>query len=152
MDMTKSLLLTLAAAMIGCSSSSSTGTRAALVGGIWAGSLVRALPSGQTDPCGTGTLQATIQQRGSSLTGTWTTSGWTNSGLCPSLDASGSVRGIVSGSTVSLTLTSTAESPSGYSLLGHIPGGTAFLMLTGTFSESLDNDGYTGGTFSITAQ
>jgi hypothetical protein len=69
---------------------------------MWSGTLVRAVASGQTDQCGTGTLQATIQRHGSSLTGTWSTSGWIASGLCSSLDASGNVTGTISGSTVAL--------------------------------------------------
>jgi hypothetical protein len=140
----------LLAALIGCSSSSSTGTQAT-VNGIFVGPFARTVPNGTTDNCGSGLVQATIQQTGSQLSGTFNMQDWGGYGQCPILNATGTVTGTVSGSTVSINLVSDAYAPHGYTLLGQIQPG-AHVYVTGTFNETLLGDGLQNGTFSMTAQ
>jgi|SRR5579862_1904522 len=152
--MTKHFLSVLAAtalvASLGCSSSSSTGT-GSTINGIFVGPFARTMPQGQTDNCGSGLVQATIQQNGSQLSGTFNMQDWGGYGQCPILNASGTVTGTVSGSTVSINLVSDAYAPHGYTLFGHVTAGS-HVSVTGTFNETLLGDGAQNGTFSMTAQ
>jgi hypothetical protein len=143
-------LALLLAALIGCSSSSSTSPQNT-VNGIFVGPFARTVPSGQTDNCGSGLVQATISQNGSQVTGTFNMQNWGGYGQCPVLNTSGYVTGTVSGSTVSISLVSNAYAPNGYTLLGHIQAGS-HVSVTGTFNETLLGDGLQNGTFSMTAQ
>ena len=144
------LAATALVASIGCSSSSSTGTQDQVTG-IFVGPFTRTMPQGYTDNCGAGLVQATIQQSGSQLSGTFTMQDWGGYGQCPILNTSGTVTGTVSGSTASISLVSSYYAPNGYTLLGHIQAG-AHVYVTGTFNETLLGDGAQNGTFSMTAQ
>jgi hypothetical protein len=139
-------------ASTGCAGSTGTNPTTNL-SGIYLGPLTLTPPSGTTNNCGSGMVLATIQQDGGSLSGTWTSSGFTNYGLCGTLNRSGSLTGTVSGSTVTLALAATNANGNGYSLIGHVQT-QPNLSLIGTFTESLyiSTETVNGGAFSITAQ
>jgi hypothetical protein len=152
----KSFLLPLVVAGIvaatGCAGSTPTNLTTSL-SGIYLGPLTLTPPSGTTNNCGSGMVLATIQQDGTSLSGTWTSSGFSTYGLCGTLNRSGSLTGTVSGSTVTIALAATNANGNGYSLIGHVQT-QPNLSLIGTFTESLYSGTETvnGGSFSITAQ
>lgn len=104
------------------------------VAGTWTGSVVDALS-------GPATLQFTISQSGSSLTGTWSTKF-----PAAANPVTGTLTGTLSGSTVTLTL-SINNSSCQESVTGTVSGST----MSGMYSDN-NCGGGDGGTFSVQLQ
>jgi hypothetical protein len=142
--MTMKMLTVLAAALVlsacGSDSSSPSSTSSTTIGGNWAGTVTS---SGRLAQVGVGTLRTSIGQNGGALSGTWTVS-YTN----PANNNSGSLTGLVTGSSVTLTLTSSVPTACPFNVTATLSGSSSMSGTYATFNCTVAD----GGQFAATKQ
>lgn len=108
----------------GCGDDTPTETAATAVAGGWSGSI-------EDDLAGNGTISLTLSQAGASVSGTWSM----DFPEAPSRNLAGSVSGILSGSTVTSTLSTAAATDCTLALTGVVAGSAQTTMAGGYTSN-----------------
>jgi hypothetical protein len=134
------LIVCVISACSGGNSSTPSSPAATNVAGNWAGTVASATSGNQA---GTGAFHATFVQDESSLSGSWAVTY-----PDPANNNSGELTGIISGTSVTLTLSSTVPTACPFSATATLSGATAMSGTYSTFNCTVAD----GGPFNITKQ